>query len=448
MVGDARVAWREGQFLRQQHFQQQQRHGDAMLAAQARAAGPWRWGVIELAINQDLAALGKFAVDRLVGIMPDGLVFAIPGDAPPPAPLDMAGDSRDALVQLTLPAIQPGAVEYRERDDPGAAAVRYVVEEEAVIDGFAEERTAEPIELARPNLRFGVTPDQTYGRVLLGLARVRETRNGALLFDERYIPPALDIRASPRLAGFLADIIGRATQRIEELARRAVEATDGGAESFANFLLLQALNRWTPQLEHLARLPMVHPERLFEALLGMAGELATLTTAERRPPRLPAYDHGQLRESFEPVVEVIQAALSAVYDRAAVQLPLKQAGPGAYTARNTDPALYQTGYFYLAVRARLSLDEVRARFPSVAKIGSVQKMRQIVESALEGVPLRHVPTPPPQIRSLPGHVYFELDRAAADWAELAAAPALGLHVAGDWPDLALELWCVRKAGGR
>jgi len=421
---------------------------DALLAAHARVVGPYRWGITECVINRDLAALGKFAVERLSGILPDGLPFSIPGDLPPPPPLDVPADARDVPVQLTIPAHQPGGVEYRDRDESNADGARFLVDEEEIPDTFAEERTREAIETARPNLRFGMTRDQTFGRVLLGLVRIREVNSGALVFDDRYIPPSLDIRADPRLTGFLSDILGRAGQRVEELALRAVEASDGGAETFANFLLLQALNRWCGQLRHMAALPMVHPERLFEMFLGMAGELATLTHPDRRPPTLPTYDHGRLRESFEPVVEVIQAALSAVYDRAAIQLPLKQAGPGAYTSRITDSTLYQTGYFYLAVSARMSLDDVRARFASVAKVGPVQKMRQIVDSALAGVPLRHTPTPPPQIRSIPGFVYFELDRSSPDWASFADAPALGLHVAGDWPELRLELWCVKKMASR
>jgi type VI secretion system protein ImpJ len=359
--------------------------------------------------------------------------------------LDLPADARDALIQLTLPPHQPGAVEFRARGAPGEEEARYLVDDAEIADAFSEERMREPIEVARPNLRFGVTREQTYGRSLLGLARVREVADGALTLDDRYIPPALDIRASARLSGFLSDIIGRAGQRIEELALRAVEAEDGGAETFANFLLLQALNRWKGQLAHLAALPMVHPERLYEAFLGMAGELATLTHAERKPPPFPNYDHQALQPTFEPVVDAIQSALSAVYDRSAIQLPLQKAGPGAYTSRITDPALYQHGYFYLAVNARMALDDIRARFPSVAKIGAVQKMRQIVDSALTGVPLRHTPTPPPQIRAIPGFVYFELDRSAPDWADFASATAIGLHLAGDWPELRLELWCVKTA---
>jgi type VI secretion system protein ImpJ len=292
-----------------------------------------------------------------------------------------------------------------------------------------------------------VLREQTDGRVVLGVARVREVLNGVVVLDDRYIPPSLDIRASTRLAGFLNDIIGRADQRVEELAVRAVEATDGGAETFASFLLLQALNRWTPVLAHLRNLPMVHPERLYEVFVSMAGELATLVRSDyRRPPQFTAYDHENLQLTFEQVYDLLQQELSAMFDRSAEQMPLENVGPGAYTAVITNHALFQTANFYLAVSARVPLEELRARFASHVKVGSILKMRQIVGSSLAaGVGLSHTPTPPPQIRVLPGYVYYELDRSAADWRDFATAPAIGLHVAGEWPDLKLELWWVKRS---
>ena len=444
MQGESRVAWREGMFLRPQHFQQQDRFIDALIRARTEALRPYPWGLTALKINQSLASLGKFAIERCAGLFPDGQPFSMPDDFAPPPPLDVPADARDAIVYLTLPARQAGAVEFQISDSTDEA-IRYLVDEEEVPDAFSHERAREAIETARPNLRFGVTRDQTYGRVTVGLARIREVQNGQLIFDERYIPPALDIRAATRLTGFLTDIIGRAEQRADELALRAVEATDGGAETFASFLLLQALNRWFPQLTHLNSLPVVHPERLYEAFVAMAGELSTLVRADRKPPPFPIYDHEALQPTFEPVFDALQAALSAVFDRSAVQLPLELAGPGAYLSRIVDRNLYQHGFFYLAVKAGASLDDIRGRFPSMAKVGAVEKMRQIVDSALPGVPLRHAPTPPPQLRVLPGYVYFELDRGAADWRDFAQATALGLHVAGDWPDLKLELWAIKRS---
>ncbi|WP_260598948.1 type VI secretion system baseplate subunit TssK [Sphingomonas endolithica] len=445
MAGKNRVGWHEGMFLRPQHFQAQDRFLEEQIRARVDAVRPWPWGLTELVIDEDLASLGKFGIVRAAGVMPDGTPFAIPGDLPPPPPLDVPGDARDAVVSLTLPAQQAGAVQFREAEG-GALEARYLVSEFEVADAFSDDRTSEPIEFGLPNLRFGVTRDQVYGRVTLGLARVREMQNRRLMFDDRYIPPTLDVAAAVRLRGALADISGRAEQRAEELALRAVEATDGGSDTFVSFLLLQALNRWLAVLQHLQHLPMVHPERLYENLIAMAGELATLIRPDRRPPPLPRYDHENPQTCFEPVIDLLQSMLSAMFDRSAVQLPLELAGPGAYVSKITDHNLFVTGYFYLAVAAAAPIEEIRGLFPSVAKIGTVQKMRQIVDSALPGVPLRHTPTPPPQLRVLPGYVYFELDRGVPDWRDFASAPALGLHVAGDWPQLKMELWCVKKAG--
>lgn len=444
MASKNRVAWHEGMFLRPQHFQAQDRYLEGQIRARVDGVRPWPWGLTELVIDEDMATLGKFGIVRAAGVMPDGTPFSIPEDMPPPPPLDMPADARDALVSLTLPAHQAGSVLFRDAEGDALDA-RYLVSESEVADAFSDDRTSEPIEFGTPNLRFGVTRDQTYGRVTLGVARVREIQNRRLVFDDRYIPPTLDVQASPRLGGALADIAGRAEQRAEELALRAVEATDGGSDTFASFLLLQALNRWLPVLEHLQFLPMVHPERLYEGLIAMAGELATLIRPERRAPPLPRYDHENPQTCFESVIDLLQSMLSAVFDRSAVQLPLELAGPGAYVSKITDHNLFRTGYFYLAVAASAPLEEIRAMFPSIAKIGSVQKMRQIVDSALPGVPLRHTPTPPPQLRVLPGYVYFELDRGSPDWREFQTAPALGLHVAGDWPQLKMELWCVKRA---
>lgn len=444
MTGKNRVAWREGMFLRPQHFQAQERYFDAHIRARVDSVRPYAWGFTSITVDEDLASLGKLGVVRASGVLPDGTPFSIPDELPPPPPLDVPADARDAIVFLTLPAAQPGAVEFREAESASHEA-RFAVSEQEVSDAFSDDTVTEPIEFGLPNLRFGVTRDQTYGRVTLGVARVREVSNKKLVFDDRYIPPTLDIAAALRLSGGLTDILGRVEQRAEELALRAVEATEGGAETFASFLLLQALNKWLLVLQHLENLPTVHPERLYETLLAMSGELATLIRPERKPPKLPPYDHENPQLCFEPVFDLLQSLLAMVFDRSAVQLPLERKGPGAYVSTITDHNLFKTGYFYLAVSAATPVEEIRRLFPSVAKIAAVQKMKQIVESALPGVPLRHVPTPPPQIRVLPGYVYFELDRSVRDWRDFATAPGLGLHVAGEWPELQLELWCVKRA---
>ena len=51
-------------------------------------------------------------------------------------------------------------------------------------------------------------------------------------------------------------------------------------------------------------------------------------------------------------------------------------------------------------------------------------------------------SPPRQIRVLSSNVYFRLERNSPLWREFSTAPAIGMHFAGDWPHLKLELWAV------
>lgn len=442
--GASRPVWSEGLFLRPQHFQAQDAAHAAALHARLDGALAAPWGLVSLTLSDALAQGAKVGVDRLVAVLPDGTLVNIPGDLAPPPPFELDDQVRGEIVYLTLPAEQEGAVLYAYPQATDAAIARHLIGERQRIDASDPDRSSETIEIGLPNLRFGIEEADLAGRIKIGIGRIREVQNKRIIWDETYIPPVLDLKASPALADFLTDIMGRLESRQDELASRAVEGTDGGTETFAAFLLLQLLNRWQPELRHLSLLDRVHPERLFTAFVSFAGELATFTRADRRPTAFPAYDHHNLELCFKPVVEALRAGLSTEFSRSAVQLELKLLQPGAYVSTIVDRGLYDQGRFYLAVSSRKPGDEIRRTLPSVVKIGSVTKMQQLVQAALPGVPLAPVSAPPSQIRVMPNFIYFELDRSAPDWRDFATAPALGLHIAGDWPELQLELWCVRR----
>jgi type VI secretion system protein ImpJ len=446
MSSFSRVAWREGMFLRPQHFQQQDRFFEMQLRGRAAALQPYGWGLLSIKFSEGLLALGKIGIEKCIGVFPDGTQFSIPGDFAPPEPLSISDDIRDAIVYLSLPLQQVGSIEFADRETISDVA-RHVVEEVEINDAFSSERTAEYIDIGILNVKLAVRKEETAGRVLVGLCRVRDVTQKQITLDDKYIPPCLDFRASGQLRDWLSDIIGRTDQRVDELALRAVEATDGGSETFGSYLMLQALNRWSPILCHLDALPNVHPERLYETLASMAGELCTMSRPkDRRPPKFPIYDHENLRLTFDPVIEILQAALSVAIAKNAGQLQLNDMRHGAYSARIDDMTLLRGSNLYLAVSARVPAESIRKRFPSVVKIGPTNRMREIVGSALEaGVRISYTPAPPPQIRILQGYNYFELDRSSNDWKDLLSATAIGMHVADDWPDLKIELWWVKRS---
>ena len=448
MHGQGRVAWKQGMLLRPQHFQQQDRHVDALIEARVAPLSPYPWGLVSFKLNENLANLGKFALESCSGILPDGQPFSWPADGPPPTPLDIPDGTQNKIVYLTLPARQPGQAEYQARQD-GALTVRFGVEIEDVPDAYSSDRPVEPIQIAKPNLQFGVTPDQIHGRVRFGLACVRDIQARQVIWDTDYVPPMLDVRGHPRLSGLLGDILGRAQHQAGVLAVRAVESAQGGADTFGPFLRLVILNRWVPILAHLSNLPSLHPERLYEALVSLLGELSTWVRADRRAQVFPPYDHEDLKGTFAPVVEALRLALSLVPVLPAVEMPLIKRAPGAYVSEISEEnrELYRTGYFFLAVKSDLPMDETRSRFPRLATVAAFERMPVIVANALDrGVLLRQAISLPPQLRAMEGYVYFELDRGSDDWPIIEKSRALGLNIRGEWPSLFVELWCVRQPG--
>jgi len=196
-------------------------------------------------------------------------------------------------------------------------------------------------------------------------------------------------------------------------------------------------------MSHFADSGLVHPEDLFRLCLSVAGELSTFTTASKRPPQLAAYRHDALRESFEPVMAALRASLGAVLEQSAIPIPIESKKFGISVAVVADRGLYTTSVFILAARADLPAEELRRRFPAQLKIGPVEKIRDLVNLQLPGVPVHPVPVAPRQIPYHAGFVYFELDQGHELWGQLKTSGGIALHVGGEFPGLSLEFWAIR-----
>ncbi len=109
-----------------------------------------------------------------------------------------------------------------------------------------------------------------------------------------------------------------------------------------------------------------------------------------------------------------------------------------------DPELLRSAVFILAVSAHVPPETVRSSFPATTKIGSVEKIRDLVNLQLPGIGLRALPVAPRQLPFHAGFTYFELDRNSEYWAQLATSAGFAMHVAGEFPGLQMEFWAIRK----
>lgn len=437
-----RVLWSKGVLLNPQHLQLQDRYLEELLAFRLEALSFRPWGFSRLALDREALAGGMLALTSAAGLLPDGLVFDVPGADPEPAPLPLAShwrpDQSAMTVSLAIPEHRLGGRNVAGGNGGGDA--RYVAEVVLRRDentGLGEK----PIQVARRNLRLVAEGEALEGYVSMPVARITRDAAGALEVDPAYIPPVVDIAASPALmtmARRLVELLSARSSALSAMRReRNAGLADFGTADIANFWLLFTVNSHLPHFRHLFEVRRGHPSELFAAMLELAGTL--MTFADGHPRELPAYDHGDLTTCFTRLDARLRELLDTAVPSNHVSLPLRQTEPSIYATAIDQDRYFGATQVYLAVASSLKKEELPRRVPQLLKLSSADQIERLVRHGLPGVPLAHVPVPPSAVPVKLNYQYFALERRGEDWDAIRLSRHLAVHVPADLPEPQLEL---------
>lgn len=445
MSWENKVIWSEGLFLQPHHFQQHDRYVEALVSGVAGSVAPYAWGVRELTLDEELLKLGKIAVKSCTGLTPDGARFSAPHVEDHPPALIAPDHVKNCVVYLAIPTRRPGSVEV-DLTGSDQSASRFLPAETEITNSMGTDRRPVTVAVGKMRLQFALDLDDLSDQLVIPIARIIEVRQDKeIVLDKSFIPTCLDARAGAPLHGFIRELEGLLSHRAEALAGRLSESgvTRGVAE-IQDFLLLITVNRMLPQIRHLLSIENAHPCLLYQVFTGLAGELATFMTPDKKAPEFPAYRHDDLTNVFQPVFRALRQYLSAVLEQTAISIPLEPRKYGISVGMIADKRLLTTSNFVLAAKADVPAESVRRHFPTQVKLGPVEEIRQLVNSALPGIGMRPLPVAPRQIPYHAGVVYFELERDSPYWKQMTTSGGLAVHVPGEFPGLEMELWAIRQ----
>jgi type VI secretion system protein ImpJ len=442
---DSKVLWTEGLFLQPHHFQQADRYTEALVTGLARRVRPYAWGVSALDIDVEALKVGQFALKSCAGLTQDGTVFRMPAAEDHPPALEVPETIKDCVVYLTVPQRREGAVEV---DLSGAelSASRLRPAEVEVTDTMGQHKKPAMLGVGKLRLQFALAVDDMADRLAIPVARIIEVRpDKEIVLDQAFIPSCVDVRAAQPLEGFVRELEGLLSHRMQALAGRLSEGAGArGVAEVSDFLLLTVINRMLPIVRHMAQIENLHPEDFYRTCVGLAGELSVFMTSEKTAPEFPPYKHDDLTRSFAPVIRNLRQYLSSVLEQTAIPIKLEERKYGISVGVIADRKLLGNAGFVLAVDADTPAEDVRRHFAGQAKIGPVEEIRQLVNSALPGITLRPMPVAPRQIPYHAGVVYFELDSASPYWGKMTTSGGIAVHVSGQYPGLKMELWAIRN----
>lgn len=445
-----RVIWKEGMFLQPQHFQLADSFSEKVAAARWAFQNPFFFGAADLTVDDSSLANGIFTLTSCSGIMPDGTVFSIPQEDDPPVSRSFAGhfshEQQSCDVFLALPMTLEGRPSVGAYSEGAGGQCRYKLQSGTFVDEVSGTQKKQ-IEVAAYNFTILFGGESLDNFSAIRIANLKRNPNGQIELQEDYIPPLVQIGGSHYLMGQLRSLLELLLAKSAALSQGRKESA-GGKASFSSgegtaFRLLDAVNTYTPLLNHYHFEPRLHPFELFRLLTQFAGALTVFST-DVSLKDLTRYDHNNLGGTFCGLIKLIRSVLETDIDAGCMVIPMEQVNPATYVCKLPNEKLMAVARFYIGVSAKVPEKELIIGVAQRIKMSSRDRLDVLISSAMPGLPLIHVAHPPEGLSTKPGFLYFALDQQSQFWRGMQSAGSIAMYFPNNFPELKLEMLALRQ----
>ena len=441
--------WKEGVFVKPQHFQQFERYFESQLYGRLDLLQSYGFGVEALRINEAQLQRGLVQLEQLGAIMPDGLMVRIGAGEPMEAlTLDVSQQTFDGALEIFLAVPDEssrGTKAYASNN--GARGARFVEVKHTLNDVYGGARQAD-IDCIRPNVQLLSSNDDRESYVCLKLLELLRDESGTLRADPEYCPPLLRINASPWLSGQLRKLVEKATSKRNAVAERyegrSTALVDFGAVDMATFWFLHTLNSYLGPITHIAATGHLHPEALYLALSQLHGSLSTFEP-QARPKKVPPYDHLDLAGTFETLLSESARLVDRSLDQSYKKIPLENPQRGFYVARDVDSDLLQYGQLFLMARGKVSEEKLKVELPKHVRVTSFEQVSNVVKRALPALDLHVDTSPPSAIPVRPENLYLRFSQRGQHWDHIRMSQTIAIWQPVEPDHVELELMVVESA---
>lgn len=429
MSDASRVVWSEGLLLRTQHFQQQDRHTDALVRGAMQASEHQNFGFRALKLDAGAVQAGQVGIESATGIFPDGTPFTLPDMTTGLKALPITASAKSGLVMLGIPALQPGTATI-DPESGGAQGARYLGQIKTIRDTIKGGADPVEIELGRLAPRLFLPGEATDGYTILPVARIEGLlADGSVALVSDFLAPALVTAAVPWYGAFLQEIL----TGLDRIAQAHGNVVVGGAgASVENLLILEIANTARPRIAHLMAQDLFHPSTLFLELAGLAGRMATFGSSARTMTELPVYQHSDPQVAFAAIADTLRSLILSLrhVQQKSVALKVASHAENVWTVRIDSSDIINNHRIVLRVGGDMSEALLRKLFAEQATVGAADEFDTLWKSKLTGIPLKPLHSQPREIPYDGDRLCLELDRNSEHWAKLADAPGFVLGVAG------------------
>jgi len=438
-----KVAWKNGLFIKQQHFQQNDRAiaNEFMLRSLNQRAN--NWGLFDLKINNELLKIGKIVIEYISGIMPDGTIFDMNAQEQTLI-LDVATINNGSLVYLALPITTNNSDNVYFEDQQQKMSTRYVAKMvKNIPDINAGENDNTDILMAEYNFYLLLENQINDKFVKIPIAKIANVSiDREILFDEDFVPVSLNFNNSFKLVSATKGLLNMISHRANAIANNLNDIRLQSTE-LGNYLMLQLLNRVESRIEYFLSQNKVHPDEVYLELLTLLSELAVFMTKQRRVVKKPIYIHEEQANSFNIIFDKLKFILANVLEQNSIALNIEKKNNGIYIATIKDKSIIKDSTFIFSISSETSKEKVKELLQEGLKFGTVENIRKLVNYHLVGYKIKSLSTPPKEIPFKVNHLYFSIELSQKEKEDLEKSAGFAFYLANSIENISYSIWAIK-----
>lgn len=439
-----RVVWKEGLFMRPQHFQQSDRYFTHELMSRTKELGPNAWGFFDIDIDTHYLSAGKIVLNSASGVMPDGTLFYINSKVDS-LRLDIKIEDSSKEFYLALPITMHNSdeIHFKEQTNRLTRLVAETIND--VPNSNADEIGETDLLGARYNFKLLLEEEVNDGYVKIKIGNIGSvSASGIVSLDDTYMPTYLHLHTSKNLLSKMNELLSTLSYRAEKLSEKLSDSNVQATE-LGDYLMLQLLNKTQSRQHYFLTQDRIHPSELFLELTSLVGELAVFMKKEKRILKEFEYDHKHQGESFNKIITELNDMLSMVLEQNSISLPVEKQKYGIYTSKITEKSIINSSIFVLAVKADVESEQLKKLLLSNLKMGSIETIRDLVNYHLGGFKLKPLTTAPRQIPYKINYIYFKVELEQEDKEKLTRSGGFAFHLSSELPNVEYTLWVIRNS---
>ncbi|MBT3805561.1 MAG: type VI secretion system baseplate subunit TssK [Desulfobacula sp.] len=452
------ILWHQGLFLQPHHFQQNDTFMKSLLTPHNKYHTPFFWGCGQIIIQDASLSERLIEIEKCELIFQDGTWVKFPENAMiqrrsfEDLSFDVEGD-KPVTVYLGIKkwnSFDKNVTSIDSNNSIDSVGTRFVssVEPESVQDIHGG---GDPVNIRKMDYVVKIFWDHEidkFNEYLMIPVCQLELSEDKIGLSKSYVAPTYIISGSDILMKILKNLRENIISRcrvFESYKFSQGLSSDFDAHFIPHLLVLSALNRALPNLNHIIEVKGFHPQAAYGILRQIVGDLSTFTDRINALGQLkdgtlllPEYDHVQIYNCFNEAQILLGELLRGISIGGETIFSMNREND-YFTIKLPAEEFRDSYMYFLVLKTKAKSEQIINDMHNIIKLGNPKNIDNMIARALPGVPVKHRLVPPPGMPKRSGSYYFRINSKHHLWEEIKQSGDISLFWDNAPEDTSIEI---------